>query len=366
MRGYDMKRIWIILCIAWGTLLWGQQFPKYLYGVASWYGEEFAGKKTASGALYDPGAYTAAHRTLPFGTLVEVENLENGKKVQVTINDRGPFVDNRILDVSQKAAEDLGFLQKGTAYVKVTVIRLGDETNTTLPSLTDTNTTPSYPTATSTPVVTNVITNQYVVTNYTNIPAPQAIVVPYEDRPVSQPKPNPAFILDEPEEIFVPAVGKKTSANNPRPTTISPAPTNEKPREVTPTEPQIILSDILLPEERVIPLETKPLTNAVSHAPSSSRQETQEQLQVSPAETLQPGEKYVIQVGAFTRQDNAIHLYQKLRSMNLPAFTSEVTVNNIRYIRVRVGYYTSRNEAQKVLNILYAQKLNPILLKAKP
>ncbi len=336
------------------TLMWGQQFPKYLYGVASWYGEEFVGKKTASGALYDPEQYTAAHRTLPFGTLIEVENLENGKKVQLTVNDRGPFVDNRILDVSKKAAEELGFVQKGTAYVKVTIIRVGDDQQTTATLPTNTNS-PTYPQTGSTLVVTNYVTNQVITTNYTNLPVQQAVVVPYEEKPVTTPRANPSFILDEPEEIFVPAIGQKTNTIP----TVSPQATPAPPVQTTPAEPQIIFSDILLPEERVIPLETKPVvtrTNEVSPPQT-------EELRVSPQEKLAPGERYVIQVGAFTRQDNAIKLYQKLREMGLPAFTSEVEVNRTRFIRVRVGYYSSREDAQRVLNRLYGQNLNPVLIK---
>src|SRR4030042_5130332 len=68
-------------------------------GQASWYGKKFHGNKTASGELYDMFKYTAAHKTLPLGTIVEVTNLENGKKVKVTINDRAPFVKDRILDL---------------------------------------------------------------------------------------------------------------------------------------------------------------------------------------------------------------------------------------------------------------------------
>ncbi|MFN4217386.1 MAG: septal ring lytic transglycosylase RlpA family protein [Brevinematales bacterium] len=353
-----MKRKWMIGVFLAITIGWGQQFPKYLYGVASWYGEEFSGKKTASGATYDPNLYTAAHRTLPFGTLVEVENLENGKKVQLTINDRGPFVDNRILDVSQKAAEDLGFLQKGTAYVKVTIIRLGTE-NIFSPSISadnsTNNTNTSFPQATQPVILTNYITNNIVVTNYTTTSAPQAIVVPYEEKPVTQPKPNPSFILDEPEAIFVPAISLKTNTPSSQEET--------KPLSVSNSEPQIIFSDILLPEERVIPLETRPLP---ASSTTNSKPQVKEELRVSPQDTLQPGEKYVIQVGAFTRQENAIRLYQSLRSMGLPAFTSEAVVNNIRYIRVRVGYYTLKEEAQKVLNKLYSQNLSPVLLKMKP
>jgi len=97
-----------------------------MYGIASWYGDEFAGKKTSSGEIFDPNKYTAAHKTLPFGTLIEVENLDNGNKVNLIINDRGPFVDNRIIDVSKRAAKDLGFLSKGTAYVRITILKLGN------------------------------------------------------------------------------------------------------------------------------------------------------------------------------------------------------------------------------------------------
>lgn len=88
-------------------------------GSASWYGQPFHGKKTSSGEIYDMNKLTAAHRTAPFGTNVRVTNLDNGKQVIVTVTDRGPFVRGRILDVSKKAAEDLGMMGNGTAKVKL-------------------------------------------------------------------------------------------------------------------------------------------------------------------------------------------------------------------------------------------------------
>ena len=91
--------------------------------MASWYGNPFHGRATASGEIYDMEAMTAAHPTLPFGTRLRVENLENGRSVTVTINDRGPFVKDRILDVSRKAARELGMLGPGTARVRITVLR---------------------------------------------------------------------------------------------------------------------------------------------------------------------------------------------------------------------------------------------------
>jgi rare lipoprotein A len=88
-------------------------------GIASWYGEGFHRKKTANGAVFDINGMTAAHRTLPLPSVVRVTNLNNNKNVLLVINDRGPFVQDRIIDVSKKAAEKLGFLKNGITRVRV-------------------------------------------------------------------------------------------------------------------------------------------------------------------------------------------------------------------------------------------------------
>lgn len=88
-------------------------------GIASWYGPGFHGKSTANGERFDTGELTAAHRVLPMPSLVRVTNLENGRSVVLRVNDRGPFAHNRVIDVSQKGAELLGFKNKGTARVRV-------------------------------------------------------------------------------------------------------------------------------------------------------------------------------------------------------------------------------------------------------
>jgi len=92
------------------------------YGVASWYGADFHGKHTSSGEVYDMYQLTCAHQTLPLGTMVMVTNLENGRSLELKVNDRGPFVKERIIDVSYAAAQMLGMWEKGTASVKVEVI----------------------------------------------------------------------------------------------------------------------------------------------------------------------------------------------------------------------------------------------------
>jgi rare lipoprotein A len=96
-------------------------------GVASWYGHPFHGRRTASGEVYDMEKMTAAHRELPFGTQLRVENLQNGKVAEVRINDRGPFVKGRILDLSRAAARELGILGPGTARVRLLPLAQGAE-----------------------------------------------------------------------------------------------------------------------------------------------------------------------------------------------------------------------------------------------
>jgi rare lipoprotein A len=101
-------------------------------GIASWYGDgdDFHGKRTANGEIYDMDKLTAAHKTLPFHTLVEVENVDNGKRVTVRINDRGPFIEGRIIDLSRKAAKRIGIYGQGTAPVHLRVVKLPDSGKT--------------------------------------------------------------------------------------------------------------------------------------------------------------------------------------------------------------------------------------------
>ncbi|CAA6799697.1 MAG: Rare lipoprotein A precursor [uncultured Sulfurovum sp.] len=96
------------------TLLFAQTI-----GLASWYGEKFQGRITSSGETFNMHAYTAAHKTLPFGTMVNVTNLQNGKSVNVKVNDRGPYNSNRIMDISYAAAKSIGLVTMGTAKVSI-------------------------------------------------------------------------------------------------------------------------------------------------------------------------------------------------------------------------------------------------------
>jgi rare lipoprotein A len=97
-------------------------------GIASWYGNPYHGRAAASGEIYDMNQMTAAHRTLPFGSVVKVTKLDDGKNVEVRINDRGPFVDGRIIDLSRAAARQLGLIGPGTAMVRIVLVGYGAAT----------------------------------------------------------------------------------------------------------------------------------------------------------------------------------------------------------------------------------------------
>ena len=96
------------------------------YGVSSYYAEKFHGRRTANGEIYDMYGISGAHQTLPLNSIVKVTNLENNKELVMKVNDRGPFIKNRIFDCSYGAAVKLEFISKGTAIVKVEVLEIGN------------------------------------------------------------------------------------------------------------------------------------------------------------------------------------------------------------------------------------------------
>jgi rare lipoprotein A len=120
----------LVLSLSWGCALFRRepvppQIKRAEVGWASWYGEKFHGRRTASGEVYDMYQLTAAHKTLPLGTSVMVTHVNNGKSVEVTINDRGPFVKGRIIDLSYAAAQALEMVEEGVAKVRVEVLDKG-------------------------------------------------------------------------------------------------------------------------------------------------------------------------------------------------------------------------------------------------
>lgn len=113
MKPYQVKGVWYT----------PREQPNYdEIGIASWYGDQFHNRQTSDGEIFDMWIPSAAHKTLPIPCIVSVTNLDNGKTIKVRVNDRGPFVSGRIIDLSRAAADELGFLQRGTARVRVRYI----------------------------------------------------------------------------------------------------------------------------------------------------------------------------------------------------------------------------------------------------
>ncbi len=110
----------VLVGVALGLAFFG---PYYEVGIASWYGPGFHGNHTANGEIYDMHGISAAHKTLPFGTVVRVVEIETGRSVVVRINDRGPFVEGRIIDLSRGAAEAMGIVDKGITQVGLRIVR---------------------------------------------------------------------------------------------------------------------------------------------------------------------------------------------------------------------------------------------------
>lgn len=127
MAGYLWRRmLFTLLVAAIGTSAVTAHTDEVheLEGIASWYGGKFQGRLTANGELFDTGELTAAHKTLPFGTIVDVRNVRNDLTVRVRINDRGPFVEGRVIDLSRAAADVLQMAGRGVAPVQLSIVSL--------------------------------------------------------------------------------------------------------------------------------------------------------------------------------------------------------------------------------------------------
>lgn len=123
LKPFTMQKLFFPLLL---SLIFSVSFGQVQTGKASFYADKFEGTATASGERYRHNKLTGAHKTLPFGTRVKVTNLNNNQSVEVVINDRGPYVENRIIDLSKSAAEKLGFINQGLADIRLEVIDAGD------------------------------------------------------------------------------------------------------------------------------------------------------------------------------------------------------------------------------------------------
>jgi rare lipoprotein A len=269
-------------------------------GIASWYGEDFHGKYTANGEIYDLNAMTAAHRTLPMPTIVQVTNLDNGRTIELRVNDRGPFARGRIIDVSRRGAQLLGFENQGTAKVRVRIM---------VPE-----------------------TIQAVALARRN-GSDQRLA---DDAPHAAPR--DAVVA----EALQPGAALRIASTEPSASSAAPAspPTAVPPSAVTTAS---------LPPVATAPAALAPSAPASAPPPAvmagpTAPRPLPETVTVVPVKSTQ----IYIQAGAYARADNALRTKARLDAIG-PAKVYGARVNGLDVYRVRLGPIDSVDEADKLL-----------------
>lgn len=282
-----------------GTWYYPRQQPNYdETGIASWYGPGFHGRRTANGEVFNQNGLTAAHATLPIPANVRVTNLDNGRSLVVRVNDRGPFHQGRIIDLSARAADLLGFKNRGTARVRVQVMGPASDSNMAVASAQGAR--PTAPQAVPAPPPAEA----------TQVVAMEPVANPLaEMMPIANPEPLP------PAETRPPA-----------------APLPSKPKTTINRAAAIAAAAASL---LVSPAEAAP-------APTSNAQ---------PA-NAQHGQ-FFVQVGAFSDNSNAQALYNRVAPLGRAAIVA--TQSDTPIYRVRLGPIATREEASGVVQDLVAQ-----------
>ena len=275
-----------------------------LRGIASWYGEEFAGRTTANGEIFDPMQLTAAHRTLPFGTVIDVLNPTTSQSVRVRINDRGPYVGNRILDLSYAAAHQIGLIQPGSGEVQIKVVRLGRGDRE-----------PPVP---------------YTVT------------------------------IEEPKEKVVISSGDAPAVPFPLPSGTNDGASNnafavevQEERRGVPTRRQVAADGKTIEE---VPITDAP--NAEVPAAVIDRAAVERARRPQPAPASRPTGRFVVQAGAFSVETNARSLADRLTRIGQAAFVDREGA----LYRVRIGPFATRDEAVKARTALEGHGMSAIIV----
>lgn len=300
-------------------------------GIASWYGPGFDGKRTANGETFDAGELTAAHRTLPMPSLARVTNLDNGKSVVVRINDRGPFANNRIIDVSQRAAELLGFAGVGTAKVRVDIMERESRA-----------------------IADAAKKRGLIAPSRTQLASASEFIMPKAELQAGEPVPETAS-LDNVEAVpLEPALEPvQSAALSPPPAMIQPVIVQGKTINVAQemAKKQSPLSKqgnkVLLKQNvgAPIPLIKEPkLASVPGHVVQGRFYPAPQVKQVKVS-----GKQHIyIQAGAFAQKDNAARLKQNLSKI-AKANVSEISVKGKKLFRVRLGPLKDVKEADRVL-----------------
>jgi len=272
-------------------------------GIASWYGQDFQGKRTANGERYDMNAVTAAHPTLPLPSMVHVTNLDNGRQLDVRVNDRGPFHSTRIIDMSRRAAQLLGFYDVGTAHVRVEID----------------------------PIASMNLKNLALKEHPPEMP--KIAAVPREA--ISEASLAPLPVVAQGPEITpapVPTTAPDTSTGNTPPAAAQP-------------KPQVKSTAAKSKASKQASAKTAPKASNKSTVKAGAKPETKI-ARAAPGPEV-PG--IFVQAGAFSDAANAEKLEQQLGSLGTVRIVA-ATVNNTQLYRVRLGPIADPAAAEALLS----------------
>jgi rare lipoprotein A len=308
------SRVWSLACLV--VLAYGcastapsatEKAPDTLHGVASWYGEEFAGRTTANGEIFDPLLLTAAHRTLPFGTVLDITNRKTTQTVRVRVNDRGPYIGNRVIDLSYAAAQQIGLIEPGIGEVDIKVVKVGSGER--------------------------------------EPPAPFDVTI------AEAPKTAPIRSAGDPPPIAFPL---------PEQAAVAPAAATESPVAVVErVDVQVQRGDVILRKQvsadgtafEEVPIGPGEAVTASSY--DEQRRDAARRERVTPRNAQQ----FFVQVGAFSVEANAKALQERLASIGHRAI---ITYDAL--YRVRIGPYQTRDAAVEGRTALEAEGISALVV----
>lgn len=283
-----------------------------LQGVASWYGEEFAGRTTANGEIFDPTLLTAAHRSLPFGTVLEVTNPKTSQRVTVRVNDRGPYIGGRVIDLSYAAAKQIGLIEPGIGEVSFRIVRVGSG----------------------------------------------------EREP---PAPFDVTIAEAPKTVPMVAAGDAPAVEFPLPKT-EPQPKVEATPSVVEEVPTVVVDRVDVQTQRgdivtrkQVAADGRSLEDVAittGEATSASSLDAQQRKTTTPVRrTASALKQFMVQVGAFAVEANAKSLQERLTSIGHRAY-----IDREALYRVRIGPFTTREQAVAARASLEANGMSAMIV----
>ncbi|MEA2465012.1 MAG: rare lipoprotein [Acidobacteriota bacterium] len=284
--------------------------PEALHGVASWYGEEFAGRTTANGEIFDPSLLTAAHRTLPFGTVLDITNPKTTQTVRVRVNDRGPYIGNRVIDLSYAAAQQIGLIAPGIGEVDIKIVRVGSGER--------------------------------------EPPAPFDITL------AEAPKTAPIRSAGDPPPIAFPLPNQAATAPAAVPPVVAPPQAVVDRVDVVVERGDVITRKQVTPDGKSfeeVPLEEGEATTASSY--DEQRRDAVRREQATPRKAQQ----FFVQVGAFSVEANAKALQERLTAIGHRALIAYDAL-----YRVRLGPYQTRDAAIEGRTALEAEGISALIV----